>query len=110
MQYGGVRISNVLHDYKGSINVLNKTCKWFEHHDLERIKKKIALHLNKRYMKLLLLILGIIAMVCYLWALYLEMKEKLEEKNFTYQTNDGIYFDTSKLKDYGKSYKLWRRS
>jgi cysteinyl-tRNA synthetase len=26
----------------------------------------------------------------------------LEEKGFTYKTKDGIYFDTSKLKDYGK--------
>ena len=39
MPYEGVRISNILHDYKGSTNVINKTCKWFELHDLERIKK-----------------------------------------------------------------------
>lgn len=26
----------------------------------------------------------------------------LEEKGFTYQTSDGVYFDTSKFKDYGK--------
>ncbi|MGC9310081.1 MAG: class I tRNA ligase family protein, partial [Candidatus Nanoarchaeia archaeon] len=26
----------------------------------------------------------------------------LEEKGYTYQTDDGIYFDTSKFKDYGK--------
>ena len=26
----------------------------------------------------------------------------LEDKGFTYKTSDGIYFDTSKLKDYGK--------
>lgn len=26
----------------------------------------------------------------------------LEEKGFTYNTNDGVYFDTSKLSDYGK--------
>lgn len=26
----------------------------------------------------------------------------LEQKGFTYKTSDGIYFDTSKLKDYGK--------
>lgn len=26
----------------------------------------------------------------------------LEKKGFTYETDDGIYFDTSKLKDYGK--------
>lgn len=28
--------------------------------------------------------------------------KKLEEKSFTYKTSDGIYFDTSKLSDYGK--------
>jgi cysteinyl-tRNA synthetase len=28
--------------------------------------------------------------------------QKLEEKGFTYKTSDGIYFDTSKLPDYGK--------
>ncbi|MFA6490282.1 MAG: cysteine--tRNA ligase [Candidatus Magasanikbacteria bacterium] len=28
--------------------------------------------------------------------------KKLEKKGFTYKTSDGIYFDTSKLKDYGK--------
>lgn len=28
--------------------------------------------------------------------------KKLEKKGFTYQTSDGIYFDTTKLKDYGK--------
>ncbi len=28
--------------------------------------------------------------------------KKLEEKGYTYKTSDGIYFDTSKLKDYGK--------
>ncbi len=27
--------------------------------------------------------------------------EKLKEKGYTYETSDGIYFDTSKLKDYG---------
>ena len=32
--------------------------------------------------------------------------KKLEEKGFTYKTKDGIYFDTSKLKDYGKLAKL----
>lgn len=31
---------------------------------------------------------------------------ELENKNFTYQTSDGIYFDTSKLSDYGKLAKL----
>ncbi len=28
--------------------------------------------------------------------------KKLEKKGFTYATSDGVYFDTSKLKDYGK--------
>lgn len=28
--------------------------------------------------------------------------QALEEKGFTYKTSDGVYFDTSKLKDYGK--------
>jgi len=32
----------------------------------------------------------------------IELIKALEKKNFTYQTSDGIYFDTSKLKDYGK--------
>ena len=32
----------------------------------------------------------------------IELIKVLEKKNFTYQTSDGIYFDTSKLKDYGK--------
>lgn len=32
----------------------------------------------------------------------IEMIKKLEEKGYTYRTNDGIYFDTSKLKDYGR--------
>ncbi len=31
---------------------------------------------------------------------------KLELKGYTYRTDDGIYFDTSKLKDYGKLAKL----
>jgi len=30
----------------------------------------------------------------------------LEKKNYTYKTSDGIYFDTSKLKDYGKLARL----
>jgi len=30
----------------------------------------------------------------------------LEKKDFTYKTSDGIYFDTSKIKDYGKLGKL----
>ncbi len=32
--------------------------------------------------------------------------KKLEEKGFTYRTNDGIYFDTSKFRDYGKLARL----
>jgi len=32
----------------------------------------------------------------------IELIKKLEKKNFTYQTSDGIYFDTSKFKDYNK--------
>lgn len=32
----------------------------------------------------------------------LELIKKLEKKGYTYQTSDGIYFDTSKLSDYGK--------
>lgn len=31
---------------------------------------------------------------------------KLEKKGFTYETSDGIYFDTSRLKDYGKLARL----
>src|SRR3989338_1508632 len=36
----------------------------------------------------------------------IEIIKKLEKKGFTYKTSDGIYFDTSKLKDYGKLAKL----
>ncbi len=36
----------------------------------------------------------------------IEMIKVLEQKGFTYQTSDGIYFDTSKLKDYGKLARL----
>jgi len=32
----------------------------------------------------------------------IDLVKKLEEKEFTYRTDDGIYFDTSKLPDYGK--------
>lgn len=32
----------------------------------------------------------------------IELIRRIEEKGFTYRTSDGIYFDTSKLKDYGK--------
>jgi len=36
----------------------------------------------------------------------IELIKKLEIKEFTYKTSDGIYFDTSKLKNYGKLAKL----
>lgn len=36
----------------------------------------------------------------------IELVRKLEEKGFTYTTPDGVYFDTTKLKDYGKLTKL----
>lgn len=32
----------------------------------------------------------------------IEMIEQLEQNGFTYRTSDGIYFDTSKLSDYGR--------
>ncbi|MBU2616382.1 MAG: cysteine--tRNA ligase, partial [Nanoarchaeota archaeon] len=32
--------------------------------------------------------------------------KRLEKKGFTYKTSDGIYFDTSKFKDYGKLARL----
>ena len=32
----------------------------------------------------------------------IELVEKLKEKGYTYETSDGVYFDTSKVKDYGK--------
>ncbi len=32
----------------------------------------------------------------------ISLVEKLEQKGYTYKTKDGIYFDTSKFKDYGK--------
>lgn len=32
----------------------------------------------------------------------IDMIKQIEKNGFTYQTSDGIYFDTSKLKDYGK--------
>jgi len=35
-----------------------------------------------------------------------ELVKKLEQKGFTYQTKDGVYFDTGKLKDYGKLARL----
>jgi len=36
----------------------------------------------------------------------IEFIKDLEKKGFVYQTKDGVYFDTSKLKDYGKLAKL----
>jgi cysteinyl-tRNA synthetase len=36
----------------------------------------------------------------------IELIKKLERRGFTYKTSDGIYFDSSKLKDYGKLAKL----
>lgn len=36
----------------------------------------------------------------------IDLIKKLEERGFTYKTADGIYFDTSKLKDYGKLARL----
>ncbi len=36
----------------------------------------------------------------------IQLIKKLEEKGFTYKTEDGIYFDTSKLSDYGKLARL----
>lgn len=36
----------------------------------------------------------------------IELIKVLEQKDFTYRTADGIYFDTSKLKNYGKLAKL----
>lgn len=36
----------------------------------------------------------------------IEMITKLEKRGYTYTIEDGVYFDTSKLKDYGKLAKL----
>jgi len=36
----------------------------------------------------------------------IDLIKKLEEKGFTYKTLDGVYFDTSKLSDYGKLARL----
>ncbi|HLC78610.1 MAG TPA: cysteine--tRNA ligase [Candidatus Nanoarchaeia archaeon] len=36
----------------------------------------------------------------------IELIKKLEKRGYTYKTSDGIYFDTSKFKDYGKLAKL----
>ncbi len=40
----------------------------------------------------------------------IELIKKLEQKGYTYRTADGIYFDTAKLKDYGKLAKLKKES
>lgn len=36
----------------------------------------------------------------------IELVKRLEDKGFTYKTSDGIYFDTSKLKNYGRLARL----
>jgi cysteinyl-tRNA synthetase len=36
----------------------------------------------------------------------IELIKKIEKNGYTYRTEDGIYFDTSKLKDYGKLSRL----
>ncbi|MEK6824293.1 MAG: cysteine--tRNA ligase [Nanoarchaeota archaeon] len=36
----------------------------------------------------------------------IELIKKLEKKGYTYKTSDGIYFDSSKFKDYGKLARL----
>ncbi len=36
----------------------------------------------------------------------IELVKTLEEKGYTYKTSDGIYFDTSRLSDYGRLAKL----
>jgi len=36
----------------------------------------------------------------------IDFVEQLEEKGYTYKTYDGVYFDTSKLRDYGKLAQL----
>lgn len=36
----------------------------------------------------------------------IDLIKKLEKKGYTYKTSDGIYFDTSKMKDYGKLAKI----
>lgn len=36
----------------------------------------------------------------------IELIQKLEKGGYTYKTSDGIYFDTSKVKDYGKLARL----
>ncbi len=39
----------------------------------------------------------------------IKLIKKLEKKGFTYKTTDGVYFDTSKLIDYGKLARLDRQ-
>jgi cysteinyl-tRNA synthetase len=39
----------------------------------------------------------------------IKLIKKLEKKSFTYSTSDGIYFDTSKLSDYGKLANLQKQ-
>lgn len=36
----------------------------------------------------------------------IDLVKKLEKKGYTYNTSDGVYFDSSKFKDYGKLAKL----
>jgi len=36
----------------------------------------------------------------------ISLVKKLEEKGYTYKTDDGVYFDTSKVKDYGSWFHL----
>jgi len=55
--------------------------------------------------------LNIISPSTWVWATkhikeQIELIKILEKKGFTYQTSDGVYFDTSKLKDYGKLARL----
>ena len=40
----------------------------------------------------------------------IEMVQILQKKGFTYWTSDGVYFDTTKFKDYGKFAKLKKES
>ena len=39
----------------------------------------------------------------------IDLVKRLEEKNLTYIIDDGVYYDTSKLKDYGKLARLDKR-
>jgi len=40
----------------------------------------------------------------------IELIRRIEKNGYTYRTGDGIYFDTSKLKDYGKLARLKKES